>query len=74
MPIYEFRCGGCNEEFEDLVRSDTELKTVRCPKCDSPKVERKLSVFGVGAASPAGGYPGPSCSEQNCPGCPHAQH
>lgn len=74
MPIYEFRCSGCKEEFEDLVRNEADIKSVRCPKCDGAKVERKLSVFGVGASSPSGGYPGPSCSEHSCPGCPHAQH
>lgn len=74
MPIYEFRCSGCKEEFEDLARNEAAIKAVRCPKCDSAKVERKFSVFGVGASSPAGAHPGPACSEQSCPGCPHARN
>lgn len=43
MPLYEFVCGGCNEEFEELVfRQDEE---VVCPKCGGARVERKLPRF-----------------------------
>ena len=38
MPIYEFKCPDCNEEFETLVfRSDEQ---VACPKCNCNKVKR----------------------------------
>lgn len=45
MPIYEFSCPGCRDEFEKLVMgSRTE---VACPACGSARVERRMSVFGV---------------------------
>lgn len=41
MPIYEYRCSACDRAFERLVRGDTK---VRCPSCESAKVERVISV------------------------------
>jgi putative FmdB family regulatory protein len=45
MPIFEYRCGDCDHEFELLV-----LKTLgapRCPECGSGKVEKLLSLPAV---------------------------
>jgi putative FmdB family regulatory protein len=51
MPIYEYACPGCGERFEKLVRRFGEA--VSCPTCQSPEVEKQLSVFAVRAAAPA---------------------
>lgn len=63
MPIYEYTCGSCKKEFEELLRSAAAEKTVRCPECGSPKVTRKLSVFaarqGESRSAAAGGFGGP---------------
>ncbi|HIJ36915.1 MAG TPA: zinc ribbon domain-containing protein, partial [Deltaproteobacteria bacterium] len=41
MPIYEFKCSDCSEEFETLVfRSDEQ---VACPQCHGEKVKRLMS-------------------------------
>ncbi len=40
MPIFEYNCRGCANEFELLVRGAT---TLACPKCGSEDLERKLS-------------------------------
>jgi len=45
MPIYEYRCPGCGNEFEKYVHSAATV--VACPACASSKVSRKLSVFGL---------------------------
>ena len=50
MPIYEYTCKGCGEEFETLVRSST---TPDCPECHSTELEKQLSVFSTGAAPEA---------------------
>jgi|YNPNPStandDraft_1061719.scaffolds.fasta_scaffold79732_2 putative FmdB family regulatory protein len=50
MPIYEYRCTECGEEFEKFVRSMTAEVEVACPKCGSPKVEKKVSLFGARSA------------------------
>jgi putative FmdB family regulatory protein len=51
MPIYEYVCPGCQQRFEKLVRRFGEA--VSCPTCQSPDVEKQLSVFAVKAATPA---------------------
>ncbi len=63
MPIYEYSCSKCGNEFERLVRSSSEK--VECPKCAGTKVERKLSVF---SASVSAGSSGPACGMvESCP-------
>jgi putative FmdB family regulatory protein len=44
MPLYEFKCRGCGEQFEGLVRSG---ETPACPACKSLDLERLISTFGV---------------------------
>ncbi len=44
MPIYEFKCLSCGEEFEVFCKSKEEQKSVKCPKCQSVKIERLMSV------------------------------
>ena len=51
MPIYEYACPGCGERFEKLVRRFGDA--VSCPACQSPDVEKQLSVFAVAKATPA---------------------
>jgi putative FmdB family regulatory protein len=47
MPLYEFECSECNEEFEDLVPSLQRIADVKCPSCGSSKVTRLQSGFAV---------------------------
>ena len=47
MPIYEYQCRQCANEFEALVRSDT---VAECPKCHSTELDKMLSVFATAAA------------------------
>ena len=44
MPIYEYRCGGCGREFEQLVRTGD---TPACPSCKGQTLERLLSHVAV---------------------------
>ena len=58
MPIYEFHCTECRRDSEVLVRS-SDWKGTRCPKCGSPKLEKKFSVF---ASTSGGEDAGPACT------------
>jgi putative FmdB family regulatory protein len=44
MPIFEYRCGACGQEFERLVRTGD---TPECPACQSHNLERLLSLAAV---------------------------
>ncbi|MDG2467842.1 MAG: zinc ribbon domain-containing protein [Pirellulaceae bacterium] len=41
MPIYEYVCHTCTNSFELLVRG---TEKPNCPKCESSKIEKQLSV------------------------------
>ncbi|MCJ7810116.1 MAG: zinc ribbon domain-containing protein [Desulfobulbaceae bacterium] len=74
MPIYEFKCSDCSEEFETLVfRSDEQ---VTCPQCDGDKVKRLMSACGYkssggsdGSARSAGSSGCSGCTSSNCGSC-----
>jgi putative FmdB family regulatory protein len=41
MPIYEYRCNSCHDEFE-VTQKITDAPLVACPKCAGP-VEKLIS-------------------------------
>jgi putative FmdB family regulatory protein len=45
MPIFEYKCGDCGKEFDDLDSIANRDKPHKCPACGSMKSERQLSVF-----------------------------
>jgi putative FmdB family regulatory protein len=63
MPLYEYRCSECGRQFEVLMR---EGVTPVCPACHGERVEKQLSAFAVGAASPKAS---PMPSGGPCAGC-----
>jgi len=72
LPIFEYICAGCGEEFEELVFGSGD--DVVCPKCEATDVSRKVSTFAFksgskfrssGSSSCQGCTPGPS----GCKGC-----
>ncbi len=54
MPIYEYTCTECNEQFEKFVRSISSQPEIKCPSCGGTHVKKGWSVFGT--AAPAGGF------------------
>jgi putative FmdB family regulatory protein len=51
MPIYEYRCTVCHKTFEKLRRMRDSDKDIRCPECESERVERLLSGFATAGCS-----------------------
>ncbi|WP_461208864.1 FmdB family zinc ribbon protein [Desulfocurvus sp. DL9XJH121] len=66
MPIYEFKCGSCGKEFEEIV-FDSELH-VKCPSCGSEKTDRLMSCCSHKSAG-AGGSVSQASSSGGCAGC-----
>ncbi|MCX5866988.1 MAG: zinc ribbon domain-containing protein [Proteobacteria bacterium] len=76
MPIFEYLCLGCENEFEELVLSSKVGESgIACPKCQSPRVQKLLSGFharsrnsgGEARSLSSGGCS--SCSSSNCAHC-----
>lgn len=73
MPIYEYNCESCGDDFECIVyRTDEE---VSCPKCGNVNPRKKMSSFGfsVGykfkSSATSGGSGCSGCTSSNCPSC-----
>jgi len=52
MPIYEYTCGKCGEDFEALVPRPSAKAP--CPECGSKKVSKRMSApggFSMGGGS-----------------------
>jgi len=55
MPIYDYRCSACSQDFELLVRASA---TPTCPHCASTALQRQVSLTapqGTSAAIMASG-------------------
>ncbi|HZR26389.1 MAG TPA: FmdB family zinc ribbon protein [Vicinamibacterales bacterium] len=44
MPLFDFRCKTCGNEFEALVRAGD---TPRCPACQNDELEKQLPIVAV---------------------------
>lgn len=66
MPLYEYICNNCGEEFEKMIRfTDEEISPV-CPKCNSPEIHKKISRVGVfGSSSASTTNSNSSCSSSS---------
>ena len=51
MPIYEYRCSACTEEFEILQRMGESGEGLACPRCGGQEVRRQLSTFAASTSS-----------------------
>ncbi len=80
MPIYEFTCQDCGEQFEEILLGEEE--EVACPACSGQNVQRLISAckFKTGgpivqgspsanAVSSRGQGGCASCSSSNCSSC-----
>ncbi len=67
MPIYEYRCRGCGEKHDRLVRS-SDADPGACPRCNGHELERLLSTFGIGSGpASASGATGSMCANVCAP-------
>ena len=66
MPIYEYRCQACGEEFEKLVHSSADADQVECPCCHQVHVKRLLSLFGLGGGMHGGEASLASAADSSC--------
>lgn len=65
MPIYEFVCKDCANNFEDLVMV-SQLDQVTCPACGSGQVKKKMSTFASKPAEGGGSFSLNSSAASSC--------
>lgn len=68
MPSYEYECRKCNHAFETMRKVEERDEPLPCPRCESVRVERKLSAYVTGrvASTP------PGCTPQKAANCGNA--
>jgi len=73
MPIFEYTCVQCGDEFEKLVINRSA--SVDCPTCQGRDVKKKFSVFGMKSGDnfvPSSGSSScGSCTSHSCGSCHH---
>ena len=60
MPLVEYQCNECSNQFEILVGVSKDTEKAVCPECGSKKVEKLFSAFAAHAAAAPGRAPSPS--------------
>lgn len=71
MPLYEYICRECGNDFEAIVASGKRDEGSSCPQCGDAKVARKISLMAhpVVKSGKSGGSSEPfSCGAPSCCG------
>lgn len=55
MPMYEYMCVVCGNEYEKLLPMSKADDAQECPKCGSERSRRQLSSFAFGGGSSSAG-------------------
>lgn len=68
MPLYEYQCEKCHEEFEKIVRYSEADLVPACPVCGSQQTNKKISAAASisNSAAPSFASSGSSCSTGSC--------
>ena len=66
MPIYEYECEECGEQFECLIFGDD---VPECCCCNSKKVNRMMSACGFVSKGSGGETVSQSAGASACSGC-----
>lgn len=45
MPIYQFKCLKCENDFDEIVAL-VDIDKTKCPKCGCPEVDRVIHSIG----------------------------
>ncbi|MDK2981387.1 MAG: hypothetical protein PWQ55_1734 [Chloroflexota bacterium] len=62
MPLYEYHCQNCAEDFEKIVRFSEADRLPACPTCGSTDTRKKISASASFGGTSSGSVPsGGSC-------------
>lgn len=68
MPLYEYTCGTCHDDFTLLQSVHTGPGATACPACGGRQVVRHMSAFAPAVAAGAAPAPRPGCGNPGA-GC-----
>lgn len=67
MPIYNYVCEECGNNFELLEGMTARSAARKCPSCGSGRIQKTFSSFSVGSASGGNDFSaGASCPTGTC--------
>jgi putative FmdB family regulatory protein len=55
MPLYEYACQSCGQEFEKMVRFTETDRKPECPNCHGNETHKKLSTIASLASANSSG-------------------
>jgi putative FmdB family regulatory protein len=64
MPLFEYRCNECNNDYEILHPTRENTNLVECPQCHSKEYHKKFSTFSAVMSVP--GYSSSPCAGGAC--------
>mgnify|MGYP001094643613 CR=1 FL=1 len=64
MPIYEYKCNNCDNQFEVLTTSVSDEKTIGCDKCGDVDITKLLSAGSFKLSTNSSAAPG--CQQSGC--------
>lgn len=68
MPLYEYICESCGDQFEKMVRLSEQDLRPQCPTCQSDQTRKQLSLFASRSAGGSlSGASAASCSSGSSP-------
>jgi putative FmdB family regulatory protein len=56
MPLYEYLCEKCGQQYESYKRPTEEKNEEACPACGGRAVKKGISLFTAKGTSPGGGF------------------
>ena len=66
MPLFEFVCATCENDFEELVLGSRTIEEVTCPTCGGQQVNKKISTFASKVAGGSGSFSLGASSAASC--------
>lgn len=62
MPLYEYHCSHCDQDFEKMVRFSEADQTPECPYCQGQETHKRVSSFATHGSSAGSTSTASSCS------------
>jgi putative FmdB family regulatory protein len=53
MPLYEYHCKTCGDNFEKMVRFNETVVNPECPRCQSHETHKLISMVATHGATPS---------------------